>query len=89
MSKETSSVSIYVLKDRWVLVGCGERADNRLHISPCSVVRVWGTKKGLGELAHHGPRQETVLDPCGRVIVELHDLKFTIPCDTEAWDGEF
>lgn len=37
-------------------------------ISGAKNIRVWGTKKGLGEL-RNGPLKETVLDDCGEVLV--------------------
>lgn len=79
--------AIYVLRDAWVLVGDEDKRDDegRLYLTNASVVRVWGTSKGLGELAHSGPLADTKLDPVGVVIIEPHDLKFTIPCNKGAW----
>jgi hypothetical protein len=37
--------------------------DDYLRITNASVVRRWGTTKGLGELVKSGPTANTVLDP--------------------------
>lgn len=88
MKETENNFNIYVLRDRWVLVGNGvvDPSTNRVTLSNAHVIRVWGTKYGLGELAKKGPRKNTILDPVGSVIIEPHDLKFTIVCDTDWFD---
>lgn len=43
-------------------------------------VRVWGTSKGLGQLALSGPTSATKLDPCGSVYFKPHAVLHIIPC---------
>ena len=44
-------------------------------------IRKWGTTAGLGEIALNGPTKDTVLDPCGTVVLDNPQaLLFTIPC---------
>lgn len=60
-----------VAADRgWVFVGDAswDGAGN-VTLGNASVVRRWGTKKGLGELALGGATSTTVLDLCGTVRV--------------------
>lgn len=72
---------IYVVESGWVFL-----ADNAvdsgetLFLSGVSVIRSWGTTKGLGEIALNGPTKETVLDACGQVDVPKGKVLFTIPC---------
>ncbi|VAW79623.1 hypothetical protein MNBD_GAMMA15-1656 [hydrothermal vent metagenome] len=81
MNEEENDFKIVVLLDRWVLWGnCELREDGRTVITNASVIRIWGTKRGLGELAAKGKRPDTELDPIGRVVVGPRDLKFSIDC---------
>lgn len=72
---------IYVVESGWVFLAdsCVDKGDELL-LSGVSVIRSWGTTKGLGEIALNGPTNETVLDPCGQVDVPKGKVLFTIPC---------
>lgn len=74
---------IVVLQRGWVVVGDVTRADEeQIVLSDASVIRYWGTKKGLGQLALEGPQKETTLDPAG--TVRIHPLAVVLRMDTEA-----
>lgn len=77
-------VRIVVLQRGWIVVGYYSRANGRIKVSRASVLRRWGTSKGLGELIG-GPKSDTVLDPCGDV--DAHELAevLTIKCDAAKW----
>lgn len=79
---------IIVCKLGWVLVGDvfdPASPHGSLTITSTAVVRVWGTERGLGELAAKGPTKTTVLDPCGTVTVERDAMLFRIDCEESAW----
>ncbi len=86
----TKEMYIYVMEERWVVVGvvisrsmCGMKTI----LGKSATVRVWGTTKGLGELARLGPRGEsTKLDeePNGVEINEGYVMR-KIPCDYQMW----
>lgn len=59
---------IVVLQRGWVVVGKMEREGTQCKLHSASVIRNWGTKKGLGELAAEGPKKDTILDPCNGVV---------------------
>ena len=73
---------IVVIQAGWVIIGYVRRneADGNLHIFEGSVVRSWGTNKGLGQIALEGPQSETVLDPCGFTEVPFHGVLMQIRC---------
>ena len=78
-------VKIVILQRGWVFVGkMEEDGDNRL-LHNASIIRNWGTTKGLGELSE-GPTSNTKLDKCSG-IVEFDKLTVvaTIACDENAW----
>jgi len=53
----------------WVWVGDVTREAGDYILRNASVIRIWGTANGLGELATKGKQSKTVLDPCGTVRV--------------------
>lgn len=82
---------IYVLQNRWVLLGdqvppaAGE-PQTEVKLINASVIRLWGTTRGLGEIALNGPTPQTQLDPCGEVDIPLAVVLFSIRCIYET-DG--
>ena len=73
-----------VVADRgWVFLGdvFADSNGDQL-INEAKIIRVWGTAKGLGEIALTGPTSKTVLDEAGTVriparsVVALFDCKW-------------
>lgn len=79
---------IVVLQRGWVLVGEFSQLKENCTLENAAVVRIWGTTKGLGQLAVEGPTSSTKLDPCP--TVNFHELTavFTLDCKEEAWSGK-
>ena len=72
---------IYVLKERWVLIGQFVREEkNRIFLTDSAVIRVWGTTAGLGQIALDGPTTETKLDKCGDTSFPCEAVLFSIDC---------
>ena len=63
---------IVVLQRGWIVIGDVSKTETEITINNCSVIRVWGTTKGLGEIAQNGPTSNTKLDPCPPV--SMHPL---------------
>ena len=81
-----NDLRIVILQRGWVMVGRYKRTDQHVSLSDASVIRIWGTTKGLGELAENGPvKNKTVLDPCP--LVEFHTLTeiANIRCNIANW----
>lgn len=66
------SRQIVVLQRGWIVVGDVSKDGPMLRITDASVIRRWGTQRGLGQLAQTGPTKDTILDPCG--TVEAHEM---------------
>lgn len=75
---------IVVLQRGWVVVGNFEEIGDEVVVTKASVIRRWGTTKGLGELVD-GPKKSTVLDPAGEVRANKLAVVLTVKCNQEAW----
>jgi hypothetical protein len=92
MSKDTitidgvdSPIKIVVLQRGWVAIGRYEAKSDTEHIlADASVIRVWGTTQGLGQLAS-GPTSKTVLDKAGTVRFNPLTTVLVIDAEESAW----
>lgn len=73
---------IIVVDQGWVLMGDTDWVDGaeQLTVKDAQVIRVWGTTRGLGEIALNGPTKDTILDPCGEAIVPKRAILFRLNC---------
>ena len=79
-----SEVRIVVLQRGWIVVGRWSQDGDEVVVLNASVVRFWGTTRGLGELVA-GPTKTTKLDPAGTVRANAAAVVLTIDVDAEAW----
>lgn len=71
---------IVVVQSGFVFVGDVESDTAKgVVLVNAAVVRVWGTEKGLGQLAVEGRQSGTVLDLCGTVEIPRHAILALIP----------
>ena len=61
-------IKIVILQRGWVMIGSFERTGSDCKLHNASVIRVWGSTKGLGEIAANGPSSKTVLDKTYGVV---------------------
>lgn len=79
-------VKIVVLQRGWVMVGRFEKSGSECKLHNASVIRSWGTTKGLGEIAADGPTTSTKVDPTnGLVEFDYLTVVATISCNKSAW----
>ena len=84
-----TEIKIVVLQRGWVLIGRFEKESTNCKLHDASVIRSWGTTKGLGELAKSGPQSSTKLDKCnGLVEFDLLTVVLMISVDEEKWKKE-
>lgn len=76
---------IVVLQRGWVVVGNVEVTELEVKISDCSVIRVWGTSKGLGELAEGGATDKTKLDKCPDIIAHPLSVVLYMSVNESKW----
>lgn len=73
---------IVILNRGWVVVGDYSEKGDECTLENASVIRVWGTTKGLGELAESGPTSFTKLDSCPNV--HFHKMTMVARMDVVA-----
>lgn len=78
-------VRIVVLPFGWVVVGYYKPGAEKIEVEQASVIRQWGTTRGLGQLALQGPTDKTVLDPCGPVSFYTSAEIMSLACDPKHW----
>ena len=82
-------VKIVILQRGWCMVGVLERDGSECKLHNASVIRSWGTTKGLGEIAKNGPTEKTKLDKCyGTVEFDYLTVIASISCKDEVWKTE-
>ena len=90
--KKKEDIRIVVLQRGWVVVGRYSEKGERGYLEGASVIRKWGTDKGLGQLVN-GPIASggssyapTILDKCnGRVEFLLATTIMMLNCEAEKW----
>lgn len=65
----------------WVFTGyMVTDLNDSIVLDDASVIRTWGTTKGLGQLALNGPTGDTILDQAGRTTVPKTSVVAVIEC---------
>ena len=80
-------IKIVILQRGWIMVGRFERKGSDCKLFDASVIRNWGTTKGLGELAEGGPTSSTKLDSCGGTVeFDYLTVVAILSCDEKKWN---
>ncbi len=89
VQQNQSDIKIAILQRGWVMVGRFERDGNDCRLYNSSVIRTWGTTKGIGQIANEGPTTNTKLDK-NYGMVEFDNLTVValISCNEEKWKNE-
>jgi hypothetical protein len=82
---ESNDLKIVILDRGFVLVGHVKIDGDWVETTKASIIRRWGTTKGLGELALNGPLANTKLDPIGTVRSPLRALIGLVECESAKW----
>lgn len=79
-------IRIVVLQRGWVAVGKFFQHGDVCELRSASVIRRWGTNKGLGEIAAKGLLADTILDPAGTLRFHALSIVCQFDCAQERWD---
>lgn len=82
-------IKIVVLQRGWVLIGKFEKDGTNCKLHNASVIRNWGTTKGLGELATSGKLKDTKLDKCGGLVeFDILTVVLSLSVNEDLWKKE-
>jgi hypothetical protein len=84
-SLEQTDKIILIGQRGWVFIGDKSTKEDEVILTNASVIRIWGTTKGLGELALNGPTSLTKIDPCGTVRMNRLAVVAEINVKAEQW----
>lgn len=81
----SKDIRIVILQRGWVAVGRFSQDGSDCKLGQASIIRKWGTTKGLGELIS-GPVSGTTLDSAG--CLRFHELAIvaTMDCEVSKWE---
>ena len=81
-------LKIVVLQRGWILIGRFSQDGTKCKLSNASVIRRWGTTKGLGELAIEGKKKDTLLDATNGVVeFDALTMVLSIAAKESVWIG--
>ena len=81
----SGAIKIVILQRGHVAVGRFDRKGNDCKLTNASIIRRWGTTKGLGEIAECGPLPDTILDKCGDLEFDYLTVIATMSVVEEKW----
>lgn len=78
---------IVIAQQGWVFAGVpvAGSSEETYALEEAGVIRRWGTKRGLGELALMGAQPETCIDPVGYVEVLKSSIVAVISVSEGVW----
>jgi exosome complex RNA-binding protein Rrp4 len=79
------TMQIVIGQRGWVWAGMTRRDGDHLVIRDARVVRIWGTTRGLAQIAAEGPTKDTKLDAPCTVRVHVLAVVGAYDANAEAW----
>jgi hypothetical protein len=86
----SSKKQIVILQRGWVVIGDYSVDKNgECNLTDAAIIRVWGTTKGLGEIAEGGPTSNTKCDRCPDMHFHPMTVIARIDASEEKWNGKY
>lgn len=80
-----TKIQIVVLQRGWVAIGRYSEDKDGCHLTSASIIRTWGTTKGLGELAESGPLSNTKIDACPDIHFHPMTAVYKMDVNEDNW----
>ena len=78
-------IKIAILQRGWVFVGRFYQEGVQCWLDEAACIRNWGTTRGLGEIAEHGPTSATKLESTPKVRFHEGGIVCLIDCVESKW----
>lgn len=87
---KNSNIKIVILQRGWVFIGrySESEAGDMCHLDNAYSIRIWGTTRGLGELALEGKQINTKLDKAGSIDFHKLTVVASIDAKEDLWTSE-
>jgi hypothetical protein len=82
----SSSLKIVVLDKGFIYVGNFTDNGDTIRIDNARCCRVWGTTRGLSQLANDGPNSGTKLDDPTTIVAAKHSWIHNLDCVESKWN---
>ena len=86
IEKLTGDIKIVVLQRGHVAVGHLYLKGEMCKLRGASIIRLWGTTRGLGQIAQDGPTDKTRLDKCPDIEFHILTTILIMSCLEEPWE---
>lgn len=89
-NNKPSKKQIVILQRGWVAIGdYSVSKDGECQLSNAAIIRVWGTTKGLGEIAENGATSTTKLDRCPDLRFHPMTVIARMDVNESNWNGKY
>lgn len=85
VKREPSVKQIVILPRGHVAIGDFSQDGVNCKLTNAAIIRIWGTKNGLGELAQNGKQPNTILDPCPTLRFHEATIIARMDVNEEKW----
>lgn len=72
---------IVIAVNGWVFIGKTVIKEKTVILTDASVIRRWGTERGIGQIAISGPTKDTILDPLPRTEIQKASVIAVLDCE--------
>lgn len=83
---DSGQIRIVILQRGWIAVGRFYQQGDEGRLEKAAIIRTWGTKRGLGEIAEDGPTSNTVLDTSPTIRFHMLSVVASIDCSEKKWE---
>ncbi len=82
-------MQIVILQRGWVVIGDYSVKNGECLLTDAAIIRIWGTTKGLGEIAEKGPTSTSKIDRCPDLRFHPMTVIARMDVNDSKWSGKY